>query len=55
MLCVFYDGVLEGSSESGSGEAGYRSCDSWFTRHSAYPLHHGVCLYVLCGHLLGKG
>ena len=23
------------------GEAGNRTCDPWFTRHSAYPLHHG--------------
>ena len=23
------------------GEAGYRTFDPWFTRHSAYPLHHG--------------
>ena len=22
------------------GEAGNRTCDPWFTRHSAYPLHH---------------
>ena len=25
------------------GEAGNRTCDPWFTRHSAYPLHHGGC------------
>ena len=23
------------------GEAGNRTCNPWFTRHSAYPLHHG--------------
>ena len=23
------------------GEAGIRTCDPWFIRHSAYPLHHG--------------
>ena len=23
------------------GEAGNRTCDPWFTRPSAYPLHHG--------------
>ena len=23
------------------GEAGNRTCDPWFTRHSTYPLHHG--------------
>ena len=22
------------------GEAGIRTCDPWFIRHSAYPLHH---------------
>ena len=26
------------------GEAGNRTCDPWFTRHSAYPLHHGGIL-----------
>ena len=31
-------GTPEGSTES--GEAGNRTCDPWFTRHSAYPLHH---------------
>ena len=29
----------EGSSKSGSGEAGNRVCDPSFTRHSANPLH----------------
>ena len=24
------------------GEAGNRTCDPWFTRHSAYPLQHGA-------------
>ena len=24
------------------GEARNRTCDPWFTRHSAYPLHHGA-------------
>ena len=23
------------------GEAGNRTCDPWFIRHSGYPLHHG--------------
>ena len=27
------------------GEAGNRTCDPWFTRHSAYPLHHGASQY----------
>ena len=30
------------------GEAGNRTCDPWFTRHSAYPLHHGGFSYNLC-------
>ena len=33
VLCVFYGFFY--------GEAGNRTCDPWFTRHSAYPLHHG--------------
>ena len=44
MICVFINmtGTPEGSTESGFyGEAGNRTCDLWFTRHSAYPLHHG--------------
>ena len=28
------------------GEAGNRTCDPWFTRHSTYPLHHGGFLYI---------
>ena len=44
-FCVYFMmGVPEGSAESGSGEAGDRTCDPWFTRHSTYPLvplHHG--------------
>ena len=34
------------------GEAGNRTCDPWFTRHSAYPLHHGGFsrqYYLPCG------
>ena len=27
-----------------NGEAGNRTCDPWFTRHRAYPLHHGSFL-----------
>ena len=42
-LCVYYmTGAPEGSTESGSGEAGNQTCDPWFTRQSAYPLSHGV-------------
>ena len=29
------------------GEAGNRTCDPWFTRHSTYPLHHGFMLFVV--------
>ena len=39
-LCVYLmTGAPEGSTESGSGEAGVQTCDPWFTRHNAYPLH----------------
>ena len=50
-LCVYYmTGAPEGSQKvvlCGGllwfyGEAGNRTCDPWFTRHSAYPLHHGA-------------
>ena len=41
-LCVYYmTGAPEGSPKVVYGEAGNRTCDPWFTRHSAYPLHHG--------------
>ena len=42
-LCVYYNtGTPKGSTKSGFyEEAGNRTCDPWFTRHSAYPLHHG--------------
>ena len=51
-LCVFYymTGAPEGSPKVVlctfflcffCGEAGNRTCDPWFTRHSTYPLHHG--------------
>ena len=46
-LCVYYmTGAPEGSPKVVLwgffyGEAGNRTCDPWFTRHSAYPLHHG--------------
>ena len=47
-LCVYYmTGAPEGSPKvvfkwfyGFYGEAGNRTCDPWFTRHSAYPLHH---------------
>ena len=42
-LCVYYmTGAPEGSPKVVYGEAGNRTCDPWFTRHSAYPLHHGA-------------
>ena len=46
-LCVYYmTGTPEGSTESGFyGEAVNRTCDPWFTRHSAYPLHHGALIH----------
>ena len=41
MVCVNMTGAPADSIEIGSGEAGDRTCDPWFTRHSAYPLHNG--------------
>ena len=32
-------GASEGSTKCISGEAGNRTSDPWFTRHSAYPLY----------------
>ena len=48
-LCVYYMmGVPEGAPKVVLcvflwfyGEARYRTCDPWFTRHSTYLLHHG--------------
>ena len=47
-VCLLYDESTRRLTESGFmwfyvfyGEAGNRTCDPWFTRHSAYPLHHG--------------
>ena len=47
-VCLLYDGSTRRLTESGFmwflwfyGEAGNRTCDPWFTRHSTYPLHHG--------------
>ena len=49
-FCVYYmTGTPEGSSESGSGEAGNQTCNLWFTMHSTYPLHHNV---ILCEDLV---
>ena len=57
-MCVLYDGITVGSTESISGEAGTRTCNPWFTRHSAYQLtwrlqgigyrrHHSAVVLVL--------
>ena len=32
------------------GEAGNRTCDPCFTRHSAYPLHHGGLILSIDHH-----
>ena len=42
-LCVLlYDGNSRRLNRKWFyGEAGNWTCDPWFTRHSAYPLHHG--------------
>ena len=37
VLCMYF---MTGAPESISEEAGVRTCDPWFTRHSTYPLHH---------------
>ena len=41
-MCLLYDGNSRRLNRKWFyGEAGNRTCDPWFTRHSAYPLHHG--------------
>ena len=43
MICVFliYDGNSRRLNRKWFyGEAGNRTCNPWFTRHSAYLLHH---------------
>ena len=41
-MCVFYDGnSLRLNRKWFYGEAGNQTCDPWFTKHSAYLLHHG--------------
>ena len=40
-VCVFISRTPEGSTDSGSGEAGDQNCNPWFTRHSANSLHYG--------------
>ena len=44
-VCVlFILGTAKGSIDSGSGEAGDRLCNRWFTKHNAYLLHLGDLL-----------
>ena len=62
----YMTGTPEGSTESFYGEAGNRTCDPWFTRHSTYPLHHGgfsinilksykeIMFIIHTQHLLGR-
>ena len=46
-ICVgFITGTPKGSPKVVYyGEAGIRTYDPWFTRHSAYPLHHGEIFF----------
>ena len=60
-LCVsFMTGTPEGSTESGFyGEAGYQTCDPWFTRHRFIPCtteasHHGGFIGTLMVILMQK-
>ena len=46
-MCLFYDGNSRRLNQKWFyGEAGNRTCDPWFTRHSTYPLHHGGFFFV---------
>ena len=38
---------FNGANLTLNSEAGNRTCDPWFTRHSTYPLHHGGFLVVV--------
>ena len=41
-VCLLYDGNSQRLNRKWFyGEAGNRTCDPWFSRHSAYSLHHG--------------
>ena len=53
-MCLLYDGNSRRLNRKWFyGEAGNRTCDPWFTRHGAYPLHHGgLSVYVGSGVLL---
>ena len=47
VMCVLYDGKSRRLNRKWFyGEAGNRTCDPWFTRHSAYPLHQKKKLFV---------
>ena len=49
-LCVYYMmGTPELNRKWFYGEAGNRTCDPWFTRHSPYPLHHGGFVFFEVG------
>ena len=37
----YMKGASEGSTENGTREAGDQTCDRWYARPSAFPLHHG--------------
>ena len=41
-VCLIYDGNSRRLNRKWFyREAGNQTCDPWFIRHSAYPLHHG--------------
>ena len=49
-VCLLYNGNSRRLNRKWFyGEAGIRTCDPWFTRHSAYPLHHGASLVIYFG------
>ena len=53
-MCFFKTGAPEDPTESGSGEAGDRTCNPWFTRHSTYPLHQGGFYLKISSHSWDK-
>ena len=56
-MCLLYDGNSRRLNRNWFyGEAGNRTCDPWFTRHSAYPLHHegGFLKKKFCGFSVGR-
>ena len=47
-MCLLYDGNSRRLNLKWFyGEAGNRTCDPLFTRHSTYPLHHGASAFSL--------